>query len=433
MKNELDKQPIDGELRRLCGLQLLVALFAAAQIGTSFRLWTPQSEFPQVPVIQGFVWPDFMAWLLLSGVGIAIVGQFVGACRGTASRWAALMFLLTTGGLLLEDQHRAQPWMIHYLWISVLILIGRPRRTLTLVLTLTASLYVYSAISKANLMFLEQHGQVILSGLFRSLSLDLDRIPEAIRRLLIAGFPVGECMIAVGLLIPRTRQLAAFVAMIMHGLLILTFSSRGLNHEWSVLLWNGFFLTQALLLWVIPERHRKSDQVISLTSPHRRDWIKRSMVVLLWSFPILRLTGHLDQWVGWSLYSPREVVVRDFLKEPPDQIDKEFPDFTSAPYQWIQGEAGPLAFVSDRWSIAELHVPLNPEPRIEFAVAWALCEKYDCWDQLTLVVERRDLMSTTERESEQFSGRAELEELSRQFHLPTQSNHRFLDGNELAQ
>ena len=26
------------------------------------------------------------------------------------------MFLLTTGGLLLEDQHRAQPWMIHYLW-----------------------------------------------------------------------------------------------------------------------------------------------------------------------------------------------------------------------------------------------------------------------------------------------------------------------------
>lgn len=226
MTNKADQPADPDQLRQLCGLQFLVALFALAQIGTSFKLWLPQSVFPQVPLISGFVWPNTVAWILMGLMVLGLLGQLMDSLRGDPSKRFSLLFLLAAGSLLLEDQHRWQPWMIQYIWISLLILIGPPRRTLTLVIILTTSLYVYSAISKANLMFLEQHGQVILSGLFRSLSLELNRFPETIQRVMIATFPMGECFIAVGLLIPRTRRLAACLAMLMHGLLILTFSSR---------------------------------------------------------------------------------------------------------------------------------------------------------------------------------------------------------------
>ena len=96
-----------------------------------------------------------------------------------------------------------------------------------LVLMLTSSLYFFSALSKCNLMFLEQHGQVILAGLFKSLGLDLGRIPENLRRLLIAGFPLGEMLIAVGLLFDQWRRLASMAALLMHSLLIVTFSPLG--------------------------------------------------------------------------------------------------------------------------------------------------------------------------------------------------------------
>jgi hypothetical protein len=427
--NYPNQQADSDQLRQLYGLQFLVALFALAQIGTSYQLWLPQSQFPQVPVIHGFVWPGALAWTLLGVMVLGLLGQLIDSLRGQLSKRFSLLFLLSAGSLLLEDQHRAQPWMIHYLWISLWILIGPPRRTLTLVLVLTTSLYAYSAISKANFMFLEQHGQVILSGLFRSLSLDLNRIPETIRRLLIAIFPVGEFLLAIGLLILGTRRLAACLSLIMHGLLILTFSSRGLNHEWSVLLWNGFFLFQAFWLWCLPKQVLQLKNDVPESSQLRYDKLLICWIVFFWSFPLLRLTGHLDQWLGWSLYSPRAVVVRVLLAKPPTQIADNFPPFTNDPYRWIEGDAGPLVFVSDRWSINQLHVPLNPEPRLEIAVAWALCEKYNCWEDLIVVVEQRNLMSPTDRKAEQFTGQTELKELRRQFLLPTQSNHRFLDNN----
>ena len=429
MTNKADQLADPDQLRQLCGLQFLVALFALAQIGTSFKLWLPQSVFPQVPLISGFVWPNTVAWILMGLMVLGLLGQLMDSLRGDPSKRFSLLFLLAAGSLLLEDQHRWQPWMIQYIWISLLILIGPPRRTLTLVIILTTSLYVYSAISKANLMFLEQHGQVILSGLFRSLSLELNRFPETIQRVMIATFPMGECFIAVGLLIPRTRRLAACLAMLMHGLLILTFSSRGLNHEWSVMLWNSFFLLQAFWLWCLPKQVVLKKNETSKSSQRRFDYALICVGLFLWSFPLLRLTGHLDQWLGWSLYSPRAVVVRVLLAKPPTQISEDFPPFTSDPYRWIEGDAGPLVFVSDRWSISQLHVPLNPEPRLEVAVAWALCEKYNCWSDLSVVVEQRNLMSPTDRQAEQFTAQAELEELRQRFLLPTQPNHRFFENN----
>jgi hypothetical protein len=413
-----EKQPVAVEWTRSRRLQSLIALAAAVCVGTSIQLWTPQRLFPQIPLISGFAWPDFFAWGILGLLLVSLAWLLICAVFGRSGRLPAVIFILTALGLLLEDQHRAQPWMLQFLWLSLFVAIGPPRRTLLLVVMLTSSLYFYSAISKCNLMFLEQHGQVILGGLFKSLGLNPGLVPENLRRILIAGFPLGELLIAVGLLVGKTRRRAACLAVFMHGLLILIFSPRGLNHEWGVLIWNGFFLLQAVCLWVFATPAEENNE-------SSRDWIGLAIAAGLWLFPLLRFSGHLDQWAGWSLYSPRADVVRIYLAVPPAQIDAGFPDFTAERYQLIRGDAGPLEFLPDRWSIAATHVPLNPESRLELAVARSLCETYGVWDQIAVVHETRDLMDPDERVTQSYRKREALAAFAEEFALPTMANRRF--------
>lgn len=414
------KQTVPVDLSRARRLQVLLAIAAAACLGTSFQLWTPQRVFPQIPLSPNFAWPDFFAWGLLGLLLISLAWLLAGAVFGRIGKLPAPILLLSAAGLLLEDQHRAQPWLLHFLWLSLFAAIGPPRRTLMLALILTSSLYFYSSVSKCNVMFLEQHGQVILGGLFKSLGLNLRLIPENLRRVLIAGFPVGELLIALGLLSRKTRRTAAYLAVVMHGLLIVIFSPLGLNHEWGVLIWNGFFLLQAVCLWMFAARVDVEEDTVS-----SRDWIGIAIAAGLWLFPIVRFTGHLDQWAGWSLYSPRADVVRIYLTDPPAEIDAGFPDFTSERYQLIRGDTGPVEFLPDRWSLAVMHVPLNPEARLELAVARSLCAKYDAWDQVVVVHETRDLMHPEDRVAQSYQGREEIDAFAQQFKLSTMANRRF--------
>lgn len=412
--------PARTDRNRTLRLHALIAVAAATCVGTSFGLWTPQRQFPQIPLIPDFAWPDLVAWGMLGLLLVSLLWLLASAFSRRGGKLPAVTFLLSSVGLLLEDQHRAQPWMLHFLWLSLFVAIGPPRRTLTLVVMLTSGLYFYSAISKCNLMFFEQHGQVILGGMFKSVGFTPGMLPETLRRVLIAGFPLGELLIAGALLFRKTRRGAACLAVFMHGLLILIFSPRGLNHEWGVLIWNGFFLLQAVSLWVFAARAEAEHN-------HKpsRDWAGIAVATGLWLFPLLRFTGHLDQWAGWSLYSPRSDVVRIYLAVPPDEIDAEFPGFTSARYQLIKGDARPVEFVPDRWSIAATRVPLNPEARLELAVARSLCEKYDAWDEVAVVHERRDLMNPEDRVTRYYQGREELAAFAGQFALPTTANRRF--------
>lgn len=420
VSKSVPSQPISPDLRRVGRLQGLLAAAALGCLGTSFRLWTPQHSFPQIPLLPGFVMPDPLAWGVFSLLIGSLLWLLISALSGRGGKIPAALFIASAMALLLEDQHRMQPWMLHFLWVNLFFVIGTPRRTMALVVMLTSSLYFFSSLSKCNLMFLEQHGQVILAGLFKSLGLDLGRIPENLRRILIAGFPLGELSIAIGLLFSRWRRLAAMATLVMHGLLIVTFSPLGLSHEWGVLIWNGFFLLQALCLWTVAAREESEDN-----GNRSRDWIGLAVGLGLWIFPLLRFTGDLDQWAGWSLYSPRSEVVRISLAEPPAQIDENFPDYTSARYQLIQGEAGPVEFIPDRWSIASMHVPLNPEARLELALARTLCEKYDAWDRVVVIHETRDLWNPKQRESRQYHGRDQIESFAAEFLLPTTSNQRF--------
>ena len=81
---------------------------------SSFRLWTPQSVFPQIPLLPDFAFPDALAWGALSLVIVALCWLLISSLAVRGAKVPTILFILSAMALLLEDQHRAQPWILHF-------------------------------------------------------------------------------------------------------------------------------------------------------------------------------------------------------------------------------------------------------------------------------------------------------------------------------
>jgi hypothetical protein len=143
-------------------------------------------------------------------------------------------------------------------------------------------------------------------------------------------------------------------------------------------------------------------------------------------FPLGRFVGLLDEWMGWSLYSPRSEVVQIELLRPANDISPAFPDLTRKKFGLVKGDAVSEEFAADRWSLEQLKVPLNPEARLEYAVALALCERFDAWESLAVSIEHRSLFDPTDRKKEVLRGKQEIERYAAEFYFNTQPGPRFL-------
>lgn len=401
-------------------LQVLLALFLGGLIACSWPLWTPQSHFPQIPLKPGFVWTDGGAWTWLGVFGLGCLLLLAGSFRHRQSRIGGLLLLTAGLALILEDQHRAQPWLVQSLWLGFLIFLMPQHRLRTAVTLLTASIYFYSAISKANPLFLEHHGKLLLEGLLRVVKLEPSRLTDSARYHLPYLFPAVELCIAIGLLWSKSRQLAATLAMVMHFLLIAVFSPWGLDHEWGVIVWNGMFVALAMWIWTRP------DEII----PPKLKWDLPTILfvttcTIIVVFPLGRFVGVVDEWMGWSLYSPRSKVVQIELLRPASEISPGFPHQTRKKFGLVQGDAVAEVLAADRWSLEQLKAPLNPQPRLEYAVALALCERFDAWESVAVSVEHRSLFNPSDREKEVLRGKAQIEQYASGFYFNTKPGPRF--------
>ncbi len=398
-------------------LQGVLTLGAIGLFGASYRLWTPQTEFPQTPLLPGFAWPDALAWSWFTVLAAALLWTAAKTARGELSRLGNGVSLLAVALLVFEDQHRLQAWTIHAGWLWLCLTLASRAAIPRLALAVTIAIYAWSAVSKLNPLFAEQHGQMLLNGLLRGFRLPAHAFSASVRDVFPWAFPLIELLIAAGLSWPRTRRTAAWLAVGMHLMLIVILGPLGLNHEPGVLLWNGLFIAQLLALWCF-------DRPRATTAARwpRRDVLLMSAILLV---PALRWVDLLDQWPGWSLYSPRTDVLHIHLADEPPRIDPAFPDFTSEPYRLIGGDAVPREFVPDRWSLAALGVPLNPDARLELSAALAVAERFDAWDRVSIARERRALYDPHHREWQEYRGREGLEGLAAEFRLNAAPNRRY--------
>ena len=337
----------------------------------TWKLWTPQSEFPQVPLFTLFTessgWID---WGLFGLIVIALIGLLVGSPRPQRARLWLGLFVAGMLGLIALNQHRLQPWAWQACLIGAVAFWNARRMSVVPLGWLAISIYLFSAISKFDYQFVHTVGRQMLEQLVSWGGGNLDGWTESQQRWAVLAFPTGELLVGLGLVFRWTRRPAVVAALLLHLMLLAILGPFGMQHQPAVLLWNLFFMAQAVLLfwWSPPPTTIPISQRAATLSP--LGWVY--LVVLL--LPVLEWFGAYDHWPAWSLYSPRSSratieIHRADVEKLPDRLREMLrePDDDS-PWQRLD-----LA----RWSIESLAVPIYPQDRFQVGMARALDLRYD--------------------------------------------------------
>ncbi len=406
-------QNIDVVMR----LQRWTAIFSLALIAATFRLWIPQTVFPQVPAFallcDAPVWCD---WILL---GCLIVGLlfFAMGRSGYSNISGCLLVLVSLCALVCLDQHRLQPWA-YQLWLfTVIWLCCGIHVRLTWMRWLMISIYFYSALGKFDFEFLHTVGQQMLGAMIKCFGRDLPEIPSWQRLVLVATFPLAELVIAIGLAWPKGRRAAGMCAICLHLTLIWILGPLGLNHRLGVLLWNAQFAVQSYLLFVVrsvPIAQCGIDpQAIAPKYFNRLKGCAQTscivMIAIVIVMPITERFGIWDHWPSWALYAPHSSRARVEVAAPsihrlPTDLVALMKKPTTEEEEMLEWVVVPI----DAWSLQSLDTPIYPQARFQLGVAKTIASVVDADGQVRVTVLGSANRFTGRRESEVFEEHSQL-------------------------
>lgn len=351
--------------RIACGMLL-------AQCVASWPLWLGTQVFPQVPVLAFLqsVPPAFdlvlTSCLALAGLA-TLISSFAGqpsASRIIRYSWRAVMLFLLL--LMLLNQQRIQAWAWQGILLALCFQLRSPGQTLALLRWLTISIYLYSAVSKCDASFLQTHGQVLLDG-FLNVAGGQKLDSPWLRSILIAGFPLGELLVALLLAIPGTRRWGCLMSLVLHLMLITVLGPFGLNHHPPVLIWNLFFLLQNPVLFPGREAEPVAEGTRTIWSSPRS--LLLALVILV--APALEWFDRMDVWPAWGLYASRGAKVQvEISRSQFDSLPESLRPFSTP----LPQEPNWLRVDLFRWSFAETGAPANPEDRFLLGVANSLTD-----------------------------------------------------------
>ena len=383
----------------------------------TWRLWTPQALFPQIPFISALTEaPRYVDWVANAAVIAALV---VAGVSSRAIVWRPAMFAFASATILLMllNQHRFQPWAYQIALFATIMASCRQRVATQLMRWIVVSIYVYSAISKFDYQFLNSLGPQYLSTLVSYVGLNSTNCPADVQAWLASLFPLGELLVGVGLLVPQTRRFAIYAAIALHLLLLFILGPWGLSHQPGVLAWNLFFIAQAWLLFAEPTTTEEPAE----NEPRRR--VTESLCFLLTgvviAFPASEWLGYCDHWPAWELYSPRSSRVQIAIHK--SAIDRLPPSVQSQLSRPPLTDADWRDLYIDRWSLESLAVPIYPEDRFQFGVALALAERYELALAILVVQQTASDRWTGERETRTYLGSEQLQASRHDFRLNTKA------------
>ena len=375
-----------NEESRAIWLRRTMAIFGLLLFAITWRLWTPQTDFPQIPF---FGWlrqvPGFVDWIAAAGTVVGLI-----AMLSTKYRWAKpaiILFVVSTSLLILLNQHRLQPWAYLMLVTSCLLVCLPNKTSLIWVRRIVISIYIYSAISKFDYQFVFTVGEQMLNVLLGFVHLETTGLPQWLQISLVLCLPMSELLIGCLLLFSKTRKFGGWLAIGLHTSLLLVLGPLGLNHQPGVLIWNAWFIVQAWLLFASvhsnknlaePENSEDLGKVAVETSPTSGDtpsieliWLGRLLASFVIVFPItcavspwVELPMKADHWVAWEVYAPRS-----------SRATAQIPAWTSSDPTLDQPsfDTTPQSQTPNQWSLNMLGVPVYPQDRFQAA----------CWLSLT--------------------------------------------------
>lgn len=373
-----------NDLCRVAWLRRTMAAFGLILFAITWRLWTPQTDFPQIP---------FFGWLVdvPGGVDwIALVGTFIGLTTilFVNDRWskpAIGLFLVSTSLLVLLNQHRLQPWAYQFVVFAIILATMRARSAFFWLRIIVISIYVYSAISKFDYQFVHTTGRLILQALAALVGQDASSWSESLQNWLTLGLPLGELLLGVALIFSKTRKLGMVGAVFTHALLLVVLIWLG--HSWGVLAWNLYFIAQSILLFgfeLEPPRFNDKDATAKgnenvrdpIATRKPMEFFGLCIAVFVLLFPLTRPLGICDHWMAWEVYAPR------------CSRAKLLCNASRAPYSNLLN-----------WSEATTGVPVYPQARLQLAICIATKQRYTKTRNFPVEVSEPSNFWTGERES----------------------------------
>lgn len=302
-------------------------------------------------------------------LAVVLVG-LVAAMSGFHLRLAWAVAGIALAGLIALDQQRLQPWAYQSLAYAGIFSVLPWRSGRRWVIAITVSIYAYSALGKFDFQFLHTVGQDFVT-VFAHVVGDLD--PAVASRLAIA-MPTAELTIAILLAIPQSRRWGGWLAIGMHGMLIVLLGPWWLGHSWGVLCWNAVLAMQSGLLFVRAPKITPADQTKTPGLLHScLGWGLRAGLLLMLVLPMFERSGYWDHWTSWALYSPHnsrvEIQIHASVAEKlpaelhPYLVSDEF----SGRWQTLDIEG---------WSFDRRGAPVYPQARYQLAIASALADRY---------------------------------------------------------
>ncbi len=387
------------------GDRFLIRLLAAGSVAlivATWPLWTPQSLFPQVPLVSiaGYM-PRMAEWGLLVILLIALIAEFFVDERRIC-RCACAVFGLSSLGLILIDQHRLQPWAWQFVILSFVFAVADATTAKSCWRWLVISIYAWSAWSKMDQGFVIGHGRFLLNGLFQSIGLmkGIETFTGPVRWGMAASIPIFEMLIAVGLCWQRTLLIALIGTSCMHVSLLLALGPFGHQHQPGVLIWNLFFLVQNWMLFRNTHAYSEPQFNSMICSNGIGNCFARLIVIFAILWPSLELFGLCDHWPAWAVYAakPERVTVfvhSDELSKLPDNLRQYF-------------HAHPIIdewhlLRIDRWSLNTVYAPIYPQDRFQVGVALGIARRYDL-HQIRVVIEGPANRWTGTRDVNQYIG-----------------------------
>lgn len=404
-------------------LRVLRSLFWLMLIASTWRMWFPESgtdAFPVIPFFGGLTRVPFaidhclsmllVAALLCDAVMASLMMRTSrlasGLCR-LNSAWIGIIG--SAVALVALDQQRLQPWTYHLILLTPILAIDWSEThinrsdgkwigwsSMTLVVLLTASIYFWSAISKLDVSFAREHGRVFVDALVEAVGLSTRFWSPTARLVVPLTLPLIELLIGIGLLFRPIRRRVLFLAVGMHGVLILAVGPWGINQRVGVTLWNLLFMTQNLVLasglkrTATDAEQRKmsvgNDQAAWATAS--TDWRRMLVTGITCAAvvaPILRTLNGFDLWPSWSVYSAshRRVSIewpaysyphRRMSTEMESFGDEKLPEWAQHFHMSIVPGVGRLRI--DHWALDSYNAPIYPQDRFQIAVALALTKRY---------------------------------------------------------
>tara|TARA_R110002072_G_scaffold233795_1_gene391395 strand:- start:78957 stop:80309 length:1353 start_codon:yes stop_codon:yes gene_type:complete len=443
-------------------LRLLRDVSTFILMAGTWRLWFAASDFPAIPFFEFLTAVPRIVDRVLSSVLIAalLVDTFlttIRCVRGCTSvrsvrigQLCDLLFITMAVGLALLNQHCLQPWMYHFLLLTPLLWLSRPNSRLIVknadvaatvesgmreafsrnaILWLTSSIYFWSACSKLDASFLQSHGPKFVEVICDAVGISTRFWTELTWQIAAATLPVGELLVGVLLLFRRTQSFGLLASLLMHALLIVAVGPWGLNHRAGVLLWNGFFVVQNIILFRaardVATAGATTDlpgsafqTVLTAGRASSGPWYRLSVAFLVGAilFPVTHSIGCGDTWPAWAVYasSPARVLVQvqdDSVEQLPESL---MPYIEPRPFNdgwsWLR---------IDLWSLAATGTPIYPEDRFQLGVARFVAEAAESGNGIRIIHEEEADRWTGKRERKEFQGHAEMSRLAAKFHLNT--------------